>query len=66
MGFNKLLLPELKQLKEQLLREGNEAFIQHWVRRYSKSDVIIGPVDSMEFIKQLIEREYESGEIEST
>lgn len=66
MGFNKLLLPEIGKLKEQLLREGNEAFIQYWVKRYAKSDAVIGPVDSMEFIKQFIEREYESGENKSS
>lgn len=65
MGFNKLYLPELDWLKQQLLEMGNEAFIQHWVRRYAKSDAIIGPVDSSEFIKQFIEKEYESNDVES-
>ncbi len=66
MGFNKLMLPDLDRLKEQLLKDGNEEFAKHWVRRYAKSDAIIGPEDSSEFIKQFIEKEYESNRIEST
>jgi len=33
MGFNKLMLPDLDRLKEQLLKDGNEEFAIHWVRR---------------------------------
>lgn len=66
MGFNKLILPEVQNLKEQLLREGNERFIQYWVNRLAKSDAIMGSVESMEFIKQFVENEYEGSETQST
>lgn len=66
MGFNKLILPDLEDLKTQLLREGNEGFIQHWVRRLAKTDAIMGSVESMEFIKQFVEKEYESSETQNT
>jgi hypothetical protein len=66
MGFNKLILPEVQNLKEQLLKEGNEEFIQYWVRRLAKSDAVMGSVESMEFIKQFVEKEYESGETQNT
>ena len=66
MGFNKLILPEVQNLKEQLLKEGNEEFIQYWVRRLAKSDAVMGSVEAMEFIKQFVEKEYESGETQNT
>jgi len=66
MGFNKLILPDLQDLKTQLLREGNEEFIQYWVRRLAKSDAVMGSVESMEFIKQFVEKEYENGETQNT
>lgn len=66
MGFNKLILPDLQDLKAQLLREGNENFIKYWVKRLANTDAIIGPVDSMEFIKQFVENEYENSETQTT
>ena len=66
MGFNKLWLPEINSLKEQLLRVGVDEFTQHWIRRYEKSDAIIGSIESTEFIKQFIENEYEKNNVEST
>jgi hypothetical protein len=66
MGFNKLILPEVQNLKKQLLKDGNEEFIQYWVRRLAKSDAVMGSVESMEFIKQFVEKEYESGETQNT
>jgi hypothetical protein len=60
MGFNKLYLPEIDKLKTQLLDLGNEQFVEYWVGRYAKTDAIIGSVDSEEFIKQFIEKEYET------
>ena len=66
MGFNKLILPEIQNLKKQLLKEGNEEFIQYWVRRLSKSDAVMGSVESMEFIKQFVEKEYENSETQNT
>lgn len=66
MGFNKLILPDLQDLKAQLLKEGNENFIKHWVKRLANTDAIMGPVDSMEFIKQFVENEYENSETQTT
>ena len=66
MGFNKLILPDLQDLKAQLLKEGNEEFIKYWVRRLSKSDAVMGSVESMEFIKQFVEKEYENSETQNT
>jgi len=59
MGFNKIILPEIDQLKNHLLKVGNEEFIKHWVSRYSKSDAVIGSTESFEFIKQFMSKEYE-------
>ena len=58
MGFNKLFLPDINDLKESLLQKGNEEFSKHWVRRYNKADAIIGPEESSEFIKQFINMKY--------
>jgi len=58
MGFNKLFLPELAQLKTQLKEEGVDQFTEHWKRRYAKTDAIMGPIGSDEFIKQFLNREY--------
>ena len=66
MGFNKLILPDLQDLKAQLLKEGNETFIKYWVKRLANTDAIMGPVDSMEFIKQFVENEYENSETQTT
>lgn len=66
MGFNKLMLPDLEDLRSQLLRVGNEEFIKYWVGRLAKADATIGSVESMEFIKQFIECEYENSETQNT
>ena len=58
MGFNKLHLPELKQLKEQIQSDGRDAFTTYWKRRYSKADAVMGPCDSTDYIKQFLNREY--------
>jgi hypothetical protein len=58
MGFNKLFIPELETLKERLKEMGNEEFGKLWVSRYLKADAIIGPADSMDFIKQFINMEH--------
>lgn len=58
MGFNKLFLPELVELKKQLKEQGVEQFTNHWKARYAKTDAIMGPVDSDDFIKQFLNREY--------
>lgn len=58
MGFNKLFIPEIDDLKEQLKRKGNEEFTRFWERRYFKADALIGPAESMDFLKQFLDREY--------
>tara|TARA_B100000963_G_scaffold336437_1_gene331467 strand:+ start:179 stop:451 length:273 start_codon:yes stop_codon:yes gene_type:complete len=58
MGFNKLHLPDLEYLKESLKEKGNEEFVNFWTMRYARADALIGPPESMDFIKQIIDREY--------
>jgi len=58
MGFNKLFLPEINDLKKSLLERGNEEFGKYWIRRYSKADAVNGSVESSEFIKQFINMKY--------
>ena len=58
MGFNKLRLPDLEYLKQSLRDKGNEEFTEFWKSRYFKADAIMGPCDSMDFIKQFLNREY--------
>lgn len=58
MGFNKLFLPEIGSLKEQLKTKGNEEFARFWERRYIKADALIGSTESMDFIKQFLNSEY--------
>ena len=67
MGFNKLHLPDLEYLKESLKTKGNEEFTEFWKARYFKADAIMGPPESMDFIKQFLNREYNyrtTGQIE--
>jgi len=59
MGFNKLIIPKVDSLKEELLRKGNEQFFKDWARRYVKADAVIGPSESIDFIKQFIVSEYD-------
>ena len=58
MGFNKLHLPDLDYLKESLKAKGNDEFIDFWEKKYIKADAIVGPSDSHDFIKQILDREY--------
>jgi|TARA_B110000914_G_C15482754_1_gene456524 hypothetical protein len=58
MGFNKMYLPEEQELKEFLTKYGKESFHERWVIPFKKRDAIIGPSESIEFIKQFIESEY--------
>jgi len=51
MGFNKLFLPEVENLKRQLKEIGEEEFGKHWLRRFQKSDAVIGSTESDAFIK---------------
>lgn len=58
MGFNKMYLPEVKELKEYLLKHGNQEFIRRWVDVYQRRDAVIGPSESVDFIKQFINQTY--------
>lgn len=64
MGFNKMYIPEIEVLKKNLLEMGNERFIETWVRRYDKADAVIGSVESMDFLKQFINREYNGTKVD--
>ena len=58
MGFNKMYLPEEQELKDFLTKYGKDSFYNRWVIPFKKRDAIIGPSESIEFIKQFIESEY--------
>jgi len=58
MGFNKLNLPEVKQLKEQLAQWGEADFTNYWKNLFEKRDAICGPTESHDFIKLFLNREY--------
>jgi|TARA_B110000908_G_scaffold145850_1_gene176425 hypothetical protein len=58
MGFNKLMLPDVAYLKESLKEKGNLEFGKFWHNRFMKSDAIMGPNESHEFLKQFVEHEY--------
>jgi hypothetical protein len=58
MGFNKMFLPEVEDLKQFLAEHGEERFYERWVVTFMKRDAIIGPDASFEFIKQFLDREY--------
>jgi hypothetical protein len=60
MSFNKLFLPEVEELKAQLLKLGNEEFAKYWVARLARYDLISGSEESTQFITQFIQKEYES------
>jgi hypothetical protein len=58
MGFNKMYLPEVEELKKFLLENGNQKFIERWCVPFQKRDAIIGPEGSIDFIKQFLKQEY--------
>jgi hypothetical protein len=60
MSFNKLFLPEVEDLKLQLLSLGNEEFAKHWVDRLKGHEMVSGSAESTQFIAQFIYQEYES------
>jgi hypothetical protein len=49
MGFNKIYLPEVDELKQLHERVGTEQFIS----TFSKYDAIIGSIESSEYLKQV-------------
>lgn len=65
MGFNKLFIPSVDTLKNELLTKGNEQFFKDWARRYTKADAVLGSEESIDFIKQFIAGEYDVTESSS-
>lgn len=63
MGFNKLYLPEVTDLRDYLERGGEKTFQMSWVLRYLKADAIIGSSESIDFIKQFMVKEDEKNNI---
>lgn len=49
MGFNKIYLPEVDELKKLHERVGTEQFIS----TFSKYDAIIGSIESSEYLKHV-------------
>lgn len=58
MGFNKLILPEVSELRDYLKKHGNQEFARRWAHLYEKRDAVIGPTDSHDFIKQFLKQTY--------
>ena len=52
-----MYLPEVEELKEFLIKNGNQKFIERWCVPFQKRDAIIGPEGSIDFIKQFIKQE---------
>lgn len=53
-----MYLPGVEELKEFLIENGNQRFIERWCVPFQKRDAIIGPEGSINFIKQFINMEY--------
>ena len=66
MGFNKMYLPEVEELKQFLKDNGNQRFIERWCVPFLKRDAIIGPEKSIDFIKQFIKQEYNDSRTANT
>ncbi len=67
MGFNKLNLPDLETLKEQLAQWREDDFTAQWKNLFERRDAICGPCDSPDFIKLFLNRDYnyrKTGQIE--
>lgn len=62
MGFNKMYLPELAILKKDLTEKGYDTFMETWVKRFLKADAIMGSVESLRFLEQFINTEYNGTE----
>lgn len=59
MGFNKLYIPSVLKLEEEIESFGKEEFYRKWVKRYVKADAIFGSQESLDFIKQFLTSEYD-------
>ena len=63
MGFNKLMLPDVDRLDEQLQSVGKIEFGKHWLRRFQKSDAIMGSNESHDFIKPFADFAYKESKL---
>lgn len=50
MGLNKKYLPDLEKIKEEYEKSSPSDFI----KKYSKYEVFIGPIESINFIEKII------------
>ena len=50
MSVNKAMLPELDSLEKEVKTDGIDKVVSHYIN----ADVLIGPSDSIEYIKKLI------------
>ena len=57
MGFNKKHLPPLEDLKK--IRDYYSSDKEFLERQFGKADCIIGPIDSMDYLKEIEKREQE-------
>lgn len=51
MGFNKIMLPDLKEIKERYKKEPKSTL--NWIM---KADAIIGPEDSVRYVDKLLKK----------
>jgi len=52
MGFNKMYVPELPELKEKL--EANPKLLNY----FHSADSLVGPADSMAYLKEQIQKKF--------
>lgn len=51
MGFNKIILPDIKEMKERYKQEPKSTL--NWI---IKADAIIGPVESVRYVEKLLKK----------
>jgi hypothetical protein len=51
MGFNKIILPDVKEMKERYKQEPKSTL--NWIM---KADAIIGPVESVRYVEKLLKK----------
>lgn len=51
MGFNKIILPDIKEMKERYKQEPKSTI--NWIM---KADAIIGPEDSVRYANKLLKK----------
>lgn len=57
MGFNKKRLPPLEDLKK--IRNSYSSDEEFLIKQFGKADCIIGPLESMDYVKEIEKREKE-------